>query len=46
LEHTNYKDHYTIVETYIHMNMARNECKYGKEGKIVFMFKYTYAGIR
>jgi len=28
------------------MNMAINVYEYGREGKCVFLFRYTYAGIR
>jgi len=28
------------------MNMARNVREYGRGGKCVYMFKYTYTGIR
>jgi len=28
------------------MNMATNVYKYGREGKCVYIFKYTYAGMR
>jgi len=40
------RGHYTILETYIHMNMAINVYEYGRGGKCVYMFRYTYAGIR
>jgi len=40
------RGHYRIVETYIHMNMAINMYEYGRGGICVYMFRYTYAGIR
>jgi len=40
------RGYYRIVETYIHMNMAINVYEYGRGGKCVYMFTYTYAGIR
>jgi len=40
------RGHNRIVETYIHMNMARNVYENGRGGKCVYMFRYTCAGIR
>jgi len=28
------------------MNMARNVYEYGRGGECIYMFRYTYAGIR
>jgi len=40
------RGHYMIVEKCIPMNMAVNVYEYGRGGKCVYMFGYTYAGIR
>jgi len=40
------RSRYTVVETYIHMNMAINVYQYGRGGKYAYMFRYTYAGMR
>jgi len=37
---------YRTVERYIRMNMALHVYEYGGEGKCVYMFRCTYAGIR
>jgi len=35
-----------VEQNTIHMNMARNVYEYGREGKCVCLFRYTYAVIR
>jgi len=40
------RGYYRIVVTYIHINMAINVYEYGKGGKCLNMFTYTYAEIR
>jgi len=40
------KGHYRIVETHIHINTAIKVYEYRREGKRVYMFGYTNAGIR
>jgi len=37
---------YRIVETYVLVDMAIHVYEYGRGGKCVYMFKYTYAGVR
>ena len=40
------RGYYRIVETYTHMSTAINVYEYARGGKCVYMFGYTYAGIR
>jgi len=40
------RGHYRIVETYMHMNMAISVYEYGRGGKCVYLFRYTYAGVQ